>query len=658
MRAGRLFVLLAVAAVGAISIWQVSDDEGRRMLVAASHNSPQQQNRERHDQQAALCRKYSKATPLTVKLEGRTLAVQGQGRASQIASQIRQALPGARVFVDGKLEERAGYDVPQYVREAPPDDAVVLRVSERQLPEDEPKNAFTTIHEITVLDSAGAVNGRWQGFLNGCPSSSPQDPLSLVAFLASQPAGMSAPLPKHPQWQEVQFDVLTAKGRRVARPEDFIVPVSSPRCRAALVKQANARDPALQVTTAVGVVSFRYVKADQTLPAVACSDDRIALIFRTPTHVAVMALDGEGYLYAVGRVALKKATEREAFREVAIENGKLHATLVAFELARNGTLAAEEGRSIVATLGPTPQMLRTVSTPESLGLTLHESCAPPPALPPSTEVHEMSGLRASWEYVQLPGQQPVPFSNVIVDAPLRSVAVSFPGALVDMVWLIQATTGTDLRYVEISSKSPQTVLFKNPGNAVVNVATDPSCLTLFFRGSPSRRHYNIRSAYSKRGEREAIGLVLLANGNPFVSAAATHRALEAFDFKHLSSLTSYYLQLKAEGAIEEATAEDIRRFREYYYDGMPLRRKIVSWFRQDPALDIPTGRLVRAYVAKRRFALPKYPDDTVRETPLFVDKGVPLPQGDVKDYLILDANTLSCPGRQRGCPWTRERLSR
>ena len=193
MRAGRLFVLLAVAAVGAISIWQVSDDEGRRMLVAASHNSPQQQNRERHDQQAALCRKYSKATPLTVKLEGRTLAVQGQGRASQIASQIRQALPGARVFVDGKLEERAGYDVPQYVREAPPDDAVVLRVSERQLPEDEPKNAFTTIHEITVLDSAGAVNGRWQGFLNGCPSSSPQDPLSLVAFLASQPAGMSAP---------------------------------------------------------------------------------------------------------------------------------------------------------------------------------------------------------------------------------------------------------------------------------------------------------------------------------------------------------------------------------------------------------------------------------------------------------------------------------
>ena len=653
MRAGRLFVLLVVAALGAIGIWRASGEGSRAMVLSLARGSPQQKSSQTQAQREALCRKYSQATPLAAKLDARVLAVHGDSRTRQVSHQVRQALPAARIFVDGKLEERASHDVPQYVRETAPADAVLLRVSERPLPEGEPKIGLDMIQELTVLDAAGAVLGRWQGFANGCPSSSRRDPLSLVAFLSSRPAGASAPLPRYPRWQEIRFDVLTAKGRYVARPEDFTDPVSSPLCPATLVRQANARDPALQVRTRAGDLLFKFVKADQTLPAVACSEERAALLFRTPTQVVVMALDRDGYLYAVGRVALNKVAERETFRDVTIEGETVRATLVAFELDRKGTLVAETGRSIVATLGPAPEKAAAGDAPATLGLTRHEACAQPPALPASTEVHELGGVGVSWEYVHVPGQQPRPFRSAVVNAPMRSVALSFPNALGDLVWLVQATQGTDLRYVEISSKGPQTVIFKNPGKAIVNVATDASCPTLFARGSATRNQFNIRAAYSKRGEPEPLAMVLLANGNPFVSAPTTYSAVEAFGFKHLSSLTGYLLQLKAEGAIEDALPEDLQRFRDYYYEGMPLGRKLASWFRQDPAMEIRSRWGGNGYLVKRPFPLPLHPEGTLRETLLLVDKGVALPQGNIGDYLLLDANSLSCPGQQRGCPWSR-----
>jgi hypothetical protein len=352
-------------------------------------------------------------------------------------------------------------------------------------------------------------------------------------------------------------------------------------------------------------------------------------------------------------VPLKKGVEREAFRDVAIQGDKLRATLVAFELDRKGSLVAAEGRRIVATLGTAPPRAKAERDPAALGLTKHEACVAPPALGLEVEVHEMSGVGPAWEYVQLPGQQPTPFRNVIVDAPLRTVALSFQRGRAEMVWLVQATAGTDLRYVEIAADRPQTVILKNPGAASVNVATIASCPLLFGANSASRSVYSIRAAYAQPGAREVIGLVLLANGNPFVSAAATHQALEAFGYRHLSSLTSYLLELKADGAIEDATAADIQRFRDHYYEGMPFGRKVASWFRQDPALEIQSRWGGLGYVVKRPFPLPKHPaDSTLRDTLLLVDKGVALPTGNLADYMIIDANTRSCPGQQRGCPWS------
>jgi hypothetical protein len=240
------------------------------------------------------------------------------------------------------------------------------------------------------------------------------------------------------------------------------------------------------------------------------------------------------------------------------------------------------------------------------------------------------------------------------------VAVSFQETRVEFVWLIQATAGTDLRYVEIGGQAPQTVLFKNPGNAVVNVASDASCATLFGRNSPSRNKYSIQQGYASRGQHNAIGLVLLANGNPFISAEATRQALQEAGFKHLSSLSGYFLQLKTDGVLQEATIEDVERFNRYYYESLPLGRKVASWFRQDPALDVLSARgsLVIGYLVRRPFPLPKYPDDGARSMLFMVDRGAPLPRGDLGPYRILDANTLSCPGEHSKCPWSGETARR
>jgi hypothetical protein len=290
----------------------------------------------------------------------------------------------------------------------------------------------------------------------------------------------------------------------------------------------------------------------------------------------------------------------------------------------------------------------------------HNSCATPPALPADVEVHEVTGVGVSWEYVHVPGQSPVPFRNVVIDAPMKSVAVSFQDTAVELVWLIQATVGTDLRYLEIGGRAPQTVLFKNRGNAIVNVASDPSCATLFGRNSSQRAKFEIKSGYAARDQRQVIGLVLLANGNPFISADATREALQEFNFKHLSSLSAYFLQLKTDGVLQEATVEDVERFNQYYYENLALGRKVASWFRQDPAIDILSvrGKLVIGYLVKSPFALPKHPDDGARDTLFMVEKGAPLPIGDLRPYRILDANSLSCPGEQRKCPWSREPGSR
>jgi hypothetical protein len=661
MRPGRLLVVGALLALGGTAIWQVSDDSRMAGLLAYSANSPQRQMRERQEQLAALCTKYSSVSPLVTALDGKRLVIEGQ-QAGQIAAYLHQAVPSAKAYVNGTLRERTSYYLPELVRTVPPADALRVSVSEQALPEAQADGRSASpgrIQMVNVFDAAGNPLGSWQGLPgSSCQNASPR-PTSIQGFL-SRSKSWDIAYRHPPRRPELQLDLTPTSARFVARPDDFTTPPSDPKCRAALVHEAGARDPSLQITTRTGPVLLKYVKADQTLPAVACSDEHIALFVRTPTYVGVMVLDPDGYLSGSGRIAVTKGSDREAFRNVTIGKGKASATLVSFAVDRKGVLASSESRVIAAELSGMAPAAAAQPEGRPSAFTRHQACAAPPALPADVQVHELSGVGVAWEYVQAPGQPPVPFRNVVVDAPLKTVAVSLQDARVELVWLIQATAGTDLRYVEVTGQAPQTVLLKNPGNAVVNVASDPSCATLFGRNSPSRAKYSIEAGYARRGEHQTLALVLLANGNPFVSAEGTRQVLQDAGFKHLSSLTGYFLQLKSEGVLQEATVEDVERFNRYYYDSLPLGRKMASWFRQDPGLDILSarGRLAVGYLVKAPFPLPKHPDDGARDVLFMVDKGAPLPTGDLRPFRILDANTLSCAGEQRRCPWSRKVASR
>lgn len=661
MRIGQRFILLFVATLGVTAFGLTLHEETMQRSFAFQSQLIHQ---EKNAQATSMCKQYSSITPLSVSLKGKAISIQGADSyaVSQVAGYARAALPGTPIFASGEYIESIGYGFPVFVRTGAPADAIVVKVNAQQVVTGkEIKSPIPRSGEqnltVTVIDSAGKMLGEWKGFTGGdCYSYYGRNRTPLDAFFASKRSMVSYQLDKQrtPLYQDLQFEIQATHTNQVARPADFSIPASMPGCEASLIQESSVRDKTLQISTGVGRIMFRYIQEDQTLPAVACNEDQYAIMFRTPTQVSVVTLDRNGHIQGVGRVPFKKVVDREAFRDVRIEKGKLHATLLTFEQNNKGALSAHDGMALAVALGAAPEPAK--ASGDNLGLIKYTGCNEPPKLDPEIQVHELPNMTPAYEYVYVPGQAPVPFRSVVIDAPLQSVAVSFPKAATEMVWLIQATPGTDLRYVEITSNWPQTVLIRG-NNTVVNVAKDTTCPTLF-SGTLRSRFQNIRRAYAGSGGREAIGLVLLANGNPFVSREFTEQAVSAFGYQHLFSMSGYFMKLKEEGIIEEATPEDLQRFNDYYYQSLSFGRKLASWFRLDPGLDIHTGTST-AYVVKGAFALPNYPEGASTTLPpftnpiLLVEKGAPIPSGNLQTYIVLDANTISCAGTQSTCPWAK-----
>ncbi len=662
MRIGQRFILLFVATLGVTAFGLTLHDETMQRSISFQRQSIYQ---EKNAQTTSMCKKYSSIMPLSVSLKGKAISIQGADSfaVSQIAGYARGALPGTPVFANGEYIESIGYGFPAFVRTGAPADAILVKVSAQQVETGTvEKSQILQSGErgmtVTVTDSAGNMLGEWKGVMGGeCYNYYGRNQAPLDAFFASKRSMVSFQLDRKftSPYQDLQFEIqATHNSNQVALPGDFSTPASTLGCEASLIQENNARDKTLQITTGVGKIMFRYIQEDQMLPAVTCNEDQYAILFRTPEQVSVVTLNRHGQIQGVGRVPFKKIVDREAFRDVRIEKGKLHATLWAFEPDKKGTLFAHDGMTLAVALGTAPELAK--ESGNNLGLIKYTGCNEPPKLSPEIQVHELPNMTPAYEYVYVPGQAPVPFRSVVVDAPLQSVAVSFPKAATEMVWLIQATPGTDLRYVEITSDKPQTVLMRG-NNTVVNVAKDASCPTLFSGTSRSSFH-NIRRAYAGSGGREAIGLVLLANGNPFVSREFTEQAVNAFGYQHVSSMSGYFMKLKEEGILEEATPEDIQRFNDYYYQSLSFGRKLASWFRLDPGLDIHTGTGT-GYIVKGAFALPNYPEGSSTTPPpftnplLLVEKGAPIPSGNLQTYIVLDANSISCAGAQSTCPWAK-----
>jgi len=660
MKFGRFFLPAIIAVLAAFSIWQISTPRMASWIFENPYHTKQVEK----ERQTENCSKYFAVSPLVVSLSGKALVFQKNNYTSRVVSAAKQALSDSPVFIDGIAEERFGNHL-TLVRTTPPGDAFTITVTTQDIHEDTKRKEDRTrrraskigpIFMVTVADPAGNEVGRWQGLTStSCSRSS--EHVSLAAFFASQRTDSGYQLQRHrgrnAHARNLSIEILSLKVDYVARPEDFSVPMSMHNCPASVFQEDGKTNQTLQVATTAGTLWFRYVKQNQTLPIVACNDRFTAIAFRTGTHVSTLVLDQNQAVIGSGRVHLPQLSDREVFREIEIApNGKIQVVLGIFEVDGSGRLTATNGRKIVATLKEVPGTV--AASAETLNLTTHSSCATPSPLETSVPVHEMSGIKVAYEYVQLENEAPVPLINIVVDAPLQSVAISFQKNYMEHVWLIQATPGTNVAYIELAGSAPQTVLLKNL-ETVVNVATDRQCPIMFGANSATRSQFNIRRAYRGEKQQEVIGHVILSNGHPFVSYEGTMSALRAGGYRHVASLQHYFAQLKANGSLRDATPEDIQRFRDYYFESMPLSRKIRSFFSDDPGLDISSAfRSLEPMLIQQAFLLPKHPTTIVRDQLFLIDKNGPYPEGDLEDYLILDANTLTCPGQTSRCPWAED----
>lgn len=657
----RIFPIAACFALASIGFWQLTDTELLRVYgIALQQRQTGGVNlHQKQREEQALCQKYAQVSHLPGPLAGRAISIQaGQGasRADWLFSDASRAFPGAPVFVNGRLTQRMAFGLPQFTRVGAPPDAIVLTAEEMPLEDKNSAPGERRVLRVVTVTDGGKQIGRWQSLYSNACLGMQNRGVSLETFLTSQRSEELAILERarrqHRQ-RTMEFELTTVKTKQVGRAEDFNVPSSMANCQATLVRERESIQPSLQITAPGATYAFGTIRPDRTLPAVACNAEQTAVVFRTDTGVGVAVLSSAGYVLASGQIAVGKTDEREVFREVAIADGKVTALLVPLKVDAKGTLIALEAKLVTAVLPRQPEATPTKDAAAELGLAKHTACAPYPELDPAAvQVHELPGLGVSWEYVQAPGEAPVAFKNIVIDSPAQAAAISLPEPTAEMVWLIQATAGTDVRYVEISSALPQTVLLRGTG-IPINIATDGKCSTLFGRNSSHRAKFRgIRPAYRERGQRETINVVLLGNGSPLITAESTYHAVGAFGFKHLSSLNAYLLELKGQGYIESATSDDYRRFGNHYYEGMPLTRKIASWFGKDPAISFSPWSSNMGYLVKRPFPLPKFPTSAMSEQFFFVDKGDSRPTGDLARYIIIDANTLSCPGAQRHCPWS------
>lgn len=614
---------------------------------------------------AKVCREHNLVEPLARRLEGATIAIAGEAETytkTRVAAAIAQALPGASVFIDGVQEVRLGISLPVFSRSRPPATAIVVTVSEIPLvPPLDPKTAGRKIdsyEQVVVRKSSGVQLGSWQGMIeqSDCPQSDPREKRTTLAeFFASKPAGSSRLLGLSPKQPELTVEYATSSATYVARPEDFEELSASADCPAKFLPGEHRSGKKLTVPTPGGTVWFTEFENKRVMPAIVCGAMRTAVLFRAPGTIAVVSLDNEGNLLGTASIQAPATSESEAFRDVRIEGNTLKATLVEFALDGTGVMRSTRAGALTATLD------LSVQEATRHDVVRHAACHTPPTLEPDVAVWEASGFHARDEYVQRPQRAPVPFTYLVVDAPLRRLALSLRATRTKMVWFIHVTEGTDLRYVEVNDSTfPQVVLVSGTARPQVNIATAADCATLFGRKSPVRGRYPIRDAFDPSADATPLKTISSTGVHPYGDTRRVDDLLSPLGYRYFSRLVDYFKALENEGVLTPATTEDLDRFRRYYYEGMPLTERLASWFAANPALDLQSDSSHPVVLARGEVMLPEHRIsmmDDGRYT-FLIDRQVPLPSGMRAPFLILDANSLSCAGRFEQCPWQNAPASR
>lgn len=616
-------------------------------------------------EKAKVCREHNLVEPLARRVEGATFAIAGEAESytkTRVTMAIKQALPGASVFIDGVQEVYLGMSLPIFSRSRPPATAIVVTVSEIALvPPPDPKTTGRTIdsyQQVVVRKASGVQLGSWQGMLeqSDCPAPEPREKrTSLAEFFASKPAGSSRVLDRPPKQPELKVEYAASSDTYVARPQDFEELSASPDCPASFLPGEPHSDKKLTVPTPGGTVWFTGFDNKRAMPAIVCGAMRTAVLFRAPGTIAVVSLDNDGNLLGTANIQTPATSESEAFRDVRIEGNTVKATLVEFALDGSGVMRSTRAGAVTATLDPSVQ--------EAIrhDVVRHTACDTPPTLDHDVAVWEVSGFYAGNEYVQRPQRAPVPFTYLVADAPLRPLALSLRGTRTKMVWFIHVTEGTDLRYVEVNDSTfPQVVLVSGTARSLVNIATKADCATLFGRKSPGRGRYLIHNAFDPSADATPLKTIRSTDVYPYGDTRTVEDLLSPLGYRYFSRLADYFKALENEGVLTPATTEDLDRFRRYYYEGMPLKERVASWFAANPALDLQSDSWHPVVLARGEVMLPEHRIGATDDGgyTFLIDRQVPMPTGMRAPFLILDANSLSCAGRFEQCPWRDAPVSR
>lgn len=652
MAAAAVFALLAV-----INIWPA--DTARSLL-------DNQRARETHGalaETARLCAVHHQVEPLVRRLNGATVRVIGEvppDLKARIANLIRQAHPDVSVFIDDVQERKLAGGSILFQRRSPPTDALIVAVSTTPLVRPPTRTnvrlAPDSFEEVVIRKPSGVQLGRWQGVIDQtvCGHAAPHGTYQTLTEFFAPRYGERVGSPIEPEASTLEVSAMPVSSSLVARPQDFDALATTPDCPARLLPADRQTREMLTVPTPNGTVWFTKLEKQRVMPAVACGAVYTAALFRLPDRVVVAGIDAQGSLLGSTSVPAPPQSDAEAFRDVRLEGATLRATLVGFAVDDAGVLRAREGLALTASLEPRERQARRASRPL---VSQHTACVTPPPLDGQLPVWELNTY-GDGQYLQRPGEAPRLFAHVVVDAPLHPLAVSLRAGPAPQVWLLHVTAGTDLRYVEVNdSRYAQEVFITGDEDTVVNVATSPNCPTLFSPASPQRRHHAPRDAAAFRGEHAPLALVKSGDMDPWGRQASLGELLVPFGYRHFATLGAYFETLEREGVLVRATDADLLRFDRYFYDALSWPRKLAWWLKADPQHDLRSSLSGTLLLVRGQLRLPEGPGYVAPDAryALLVERQVPPPSGWLAEFLIIDANSLGCPGRTMDCPWHQAR---
>ncbi|MGE0487037.1 MAG: hypothetical protein AB7Q81_22995 [Gammaproteobacteria bacterium] len=653
---GRV-LLIAICAL--VFVAAIEATTGRAALTRSFPNGVALQDYVRDEGETrATCQAVNEFEIAALPLRGRVVHVSGRAQEvhkAEIKRIIEQRFRDSEVYVDDVQQRAIRGIVSHYMRGGVPVEAVTVEVEERGL--NPPRKlarqrTLSTYHQVTIRAAGSAVTARWQGVLgNTCGELHEVTPFAKFIEAAAAAAGDTSP----PNFAELygaslEAELVTIDADYVARRDEFSAPLVADDCLAYISDSEKRRAKRLTVPTTGGTVTLEPVATEPVPPAVVCSAGRTVLVVRNLDRIAVVAVDRDGSLLGATELKVANVGLREAFRDAQVDGDRVSVALVAYAVNDDGRLVATSTHGLNVYLPP-PVAADPGEVPKAQRACL---AAPLPELA-RIPLHEfqLNALGGSG-LVRPADHRPISLRYLVVDALYEDLALSIRGLESPSVFYVTVVPGTRLRYIEVVGRGEQIVVVDD-AETIVNVATAPDCPSYIDAEGRARDSRVERvSAAAQRSPRKVMRVVGATRSDPAADWQAVDSALQKLGYTRFRDSADYFSTLARSGLLVEPSGKDFVRLRQLYYEGLPTREKLWSWFSARPGLDLRAHfRVDQMRLVKAPLALPDLGKSFVplSEPVFIIEAGVPLPDGDVYRYMVLDVTTLSCKGQVDRCPW-------